>query len=266
VFSNILCLDAVAGKLTPLASLPEETAQWVQLPILSPTNSSTLVLKIPHTDGTYGVLPIDTGCAFGLALPDQKWKPWRDSHPKAPTSIQTYDTPSDGFYVARETWAHRIPVGPVTLTDLPVIQAGPAGEKMWGSQYEGTLGLAALKRLDIIIDGRNNLAYLRPKMTSPPGYRHNRLGAVFVPAAGHLHQGIARVVDGGPAYNAGVRDGDVLMKVNQVTVRAWTADWLNQFFLPAGTKLNLTLERDGKTYSTTATLREILKPSSEQNE
>jgi HSP90 family molecular chaperone len=35
--------------------------------------------------------------------------------------------------------------------------------------------------------------------------------------------------------------------------------------MPAGTKLKLTLKRDGKIFTTTATLREILQPSPSEN-
>ena len=79
------------------------------------------------------------------------------------------------------------------------------------------------------------------------------------------NQAAAWVVDGSPAYEAGVRNGDVLLQVDEVTVRGWTDDWLSRFYMPAGTKLKLTLQRDGKIFTTTATLREILQPSSNKN-
>ena len=61
-------------------------------------------------------------------------------------------------------------------------------------------------------------ANLRAKTTPPPRYSHNRLGAVFVPTAAHTNQAVARVVDGGPAYEAGVHNGDVLLQVDEVRV------------------------------------------------
>jgi S1-C subfamily serine protease len=59
----------------------------------------------------------------------------------------------------------------------------------------------------------------------------------------------------------GVRNGDVLLQVDEVRLTSWSQSWLNHFGLKAGAKLKLTLDRDGKTFKTTATLREILAPS-----
>ena len=145
------------------------------------------------------------------------------------------------------------------MTGVPIMRAGPFNANRWGTQYEGTLGLAALKRLDIIVDGNNNLAYLRAKTTKPPTFQHNRLGALFLATTDHANQGVARVVKGGPAYDAGVRPGDILLQVDDVIVKGFTTDWQSKFFLPARTKLKLILQRDGKTFNTTATLRDIVQ-------
>ena len=53
----------------------------------------------------------------------------------------------------------------------------------------------------------------------------------------------------------GVRNGDVLLQVDEVRLTSWSQSWLNHFGLKAGAKLKLTLDRDGKTFKTTATLR-----------
>jgi hypothetical protein len=261
---NVLRIDAVAREVTFLSKVPKQTAQWSQFPLFAITNSGSLDLQIQHSDRTNGVLCIDTGFDHGLALPAQEFRRWKEAHPQSPMTLETVFTPADGFFVTEEAWADQISVGPIILTGVPIIAAGPAGATRWGAQYEGTLGLAALKRLDLIVDGNNGLAYLRAKTTRPLAYPHNRLGAVFVPQT-QTNQAAAWVVDGSPAYEAGVRNGDVLLQVDEVTVRGWTDDWLSRFYMPAGTKLKLTLQRDGKIFTTTATLREILQPSSNKN-
>jgi hypothetical protein len=263
VSHNVLRIDAVEREMTALPKVPKQTTQWAQLTVL--TNFGALDLQIPHGDRTNGVLCIDTGSDSGLALPAQEWRRWKEAHPQSPITINTDFTPSDGFFLTEEAWADQISVGPVVLTGVPIRCAGPAGATRWGAQYEGTLGLAALKRLDLIVDGNNGLAYLRAKKTRPPAYPHNRLGAIFAVTTTQTNQAVARVVDGGPAYEAGVRDGDVLLQVDEVTVKGWTDDWLSRFYMPAGTKLKLTLQRDGKIFTTTATLREILRPSPNKN-
>lgn len=260
---NVLRIDAIARKVTFLPKLPAQTAQWARFSLL--TNFGTLDLLIPHSDHTNGVIRIDSGTDSGLALPAQEWHRWKEAHPKSPITIDADCTPDDGFFLTEEAWADQITIGPVVLTGVPIRRAGPSGRTRWGAQYEGTLGLAALKRLEFIVDGNNGVAYLRAKTTRPPAYRHNRLSAIFVPTTSQTNQAVAQVVDGGPAYEAGVRNGDVLRQVDEVTVKGWTDDWISRFYMRAGTKLKLTLQRDGTNFTTTATLREILQPTTNKN-
>jgi S1-C subfamily serine protease len=129
--------------------------------------------------------------------------------------------------------------------------------------------LAALKRLDIIIDGKRGIAYLRPKRTPPLPYLHNRLGADFLPA-NSSDDLIAHVVNGSPAYEAGIRNGDVVLKEGDRDVTKWRTDTnpppeIRPVQQPAGTKLELTLKRGGKIFKTTAVLRNILPPDATKN-
>lgn len=256
---NILRIDAVASEVTSLPKVPPEAAEWTRLSVR--TNFGVLNLQIPHVDHSNGVLFIDTGTASGFALPAQEWHRWKEAHPQSPITLSVIYSFDEGFSVTEEAWADQISVGPVVLTDVPITEAGRGGTNRWGAQYEGTLGMAALKRLDLIVDSNKGIAYLRAKTTPPPVYPHNRLGAIFAATTTQTNQGVARVVDGSPAYEAGVRNGDVLLQVDEITVKGWSEDWLSRFFLPAGTKLKLTLQRDGTNFTTTATLREILQPS-----
>ncbi len=267
IFSpNVLRIDAVAKEVTPLSKVPKQATLWAQFSILALTNSGTLDLQIPHSDSSKGVLCVDTGDFHGLALPEPEWHRWKEAHPHAPITLDTEFTFSGGFSVIEEAWAGQISVGPMALAGVPVTGPNTLGATRWGARYEGTLGLAALKRLDFIADGKNGVAYLRAKKTRPTAYTHNRLGAVFVPTATQTNQGVAKVVTGSPAYDAGVRDGDVLLRVDNIVVKGWNSGWRNCFYLPAGTRLKLTLKRDEKIFTTTATLREILGPGSNKSE
>ena len=86
-----------------------------------------------------------------------------------------------------------------------------------------------------------------------------------MPTGTQTNQAVAQVVDGGPAYEAGVRNGDVLLQVDKIAVTSWSDSWLRRFRMQAGTKLKLRLKRDGKIFTTTATLRQILEPSPNRN-
>jgi hypothetical protein len=241
---------------------PKRTARWTRFGVV--TNFYTLDLSFARGEGGDAVVCIDTGDPAGLFLPPSKWNQWKEAHPQAPITLETAFSPKDGFFVYEEAWANEISVGPVVLTGVPVARSGPGNEKRFGARYEGTLGMAALRRLDFTVDGNSSLAYLRAKKTHPSNYDHNRLGAVFVPTGTRTNQAVAWVIEGGPAYEAGVRNGDVLLRVDDVAVTSWSDSWLSRFRLPAGTKLKLTLKRDEKIFNTTATLREIVKPGAER--
>jgi S1-C subfamily serine protease len=173
--------------------------------------------------------------------------------------------PGAGTVVTEETWAREMTFGSLVLTEVPVMPSNVAEQAMGSPSFVASLGLAALKRLDLIIDGSLGIAYLRPKTAAPPPYDHNRLGAVFAPRDMEGADLIAHVIDGSPAYEAGVRSGDVLLKVGDVDVTKWRTDPkvlpLSRFWeQPPGTRLEFVLKRGTQTIKPTAVLRQILGP------
>jgi S1-C subfamily serine protease len=173
--------------------------------------------------------------------------------------------PGAGTVVTEEFWAKELTFGTLVLTDVPVMPANVAEQAMGAPGFEASLGLAALKRLDLVIDGSLGIAYLRPRNTAPAPYDHNRLGAVFAPRDMEGLDLIAHVIDGSPAFEAGVRNGDVLLKVGDLDVTKWRTDPtvlpLSRFWeKPPGTRIVLLLKRGPQTIKATAVLRQILAP------
>ena len=73
---------------------------------------------------------------------------------------------------------------------------------------------------------------------------------------------IAHVIEASPAYRAGIRNGDVLLMINDMGVTNWRTDHrilpLHRFGSQAvGTKLKLVLVRDDVPYETIVTLEEL---------
>ena len=114
-------------------------------------------------------------------------------------------------------------------------------------------------------DGKRGNAYLLPRTSPPPAYEHNHLGAVFTPVDMQANDLIGHVADGSPAYEAGIRNGDLLLKIGALDTTKWRTDPavmpLTQFWARSpGTKLELTLQRGKETYKANVTLRQILSP------
>jgi hypothetical protein len=265
---NLMQIDAPANKLRFLRRLPAKARRWVQVGIV--TNSDVLVLSVPcGTASTNATLVLDTGDASGVNVPLQRWKTWKAAHPHQPMTLRTFGTFDGDIVVEEEMWADQFSLGPLTLAGLPVSEDLTRFGASFGPQNEAVVGLAALRRLDLIVDWPHGVAYVEPKRTTPPAYRQNRLGASFVPPTPQSDELVASVVDGSPAQEAGVRNGDVLLSINGVDFTRWRERRLTggggPFEAAPGTKVTLTLKRDGKVFKAVAILRQILGPSSERH-
>jgi hypothetical protein len=256
---NLLRIDAANQSVTVLKKVPKEIARWTRLPL--DTTADRLDLKNIDVEGSESIISIDTGRSEGVALSKQSWKLWKSKHPGAAMTLQCSWSPTDGFLVQEEAWADQITFGQITLLQVPVTSSWPSEPKIHGTNFACTLGMAALSRLDLIVDGKRGVAFLHSKNSTGQPYSHNRLGAVFVPQSGFTNKAIALVAKGSPAYEAGIRDGDVLIQVDTIPVDSWSETWISRFYEPAGTVLTLTLSRGGEIFKSKPNLREILQPA-----
>jgi hypothetical protein len=260
---NTIRVDAVLKQATWLTNAPSETTTWLKFRIRP--QSRVLSLEIPGPQDAQGVITVDTGSSCGVALSPDRWRAWRADHTNQPSTLLAGYMPGAGTVVTEEIWAKQLTFGTLVLTEVPVMPANVAEQAMGAPGFEGSLGLAALKRLELVIDGSLGIAYLRPRNAPPAPYEHNRLGAVFAPRDMEGLDLIAHVIDGSPASEAGVRNGDVLLKVGDLDVTKWRTDPtvlpLSRFWEgPPGTRIEFLLKRGAQTIKATAVLRQILGP------
>ncbi len=259
VRDNIVWIAADTKRLSTLTAFPEDIDTWTKWKIQQ--DSRYLEIRLSLASGKDGTILIDTGSPFGVQLSPQQWKQWRDKHKDQPVSVQAEYTPGIGLRVYEEAWADSLNIGKFSLTDVPVRESAPVKTLMF-TNYQATLGLFSLTRLDIIIDGKNASIYTRsnPKPTSR--YQYNRLGAVFVPANMKRDHLVAHVAENSPAQEAGIRNGDVLRRIGDLDVTKWRTDSrvlpLSRFWSrPAGTELELTLVRDNNHIKVKVKLKEL---------
>jgi S1-C subfamily serine protease len=164
------------------------------------------------------------------------------------------------FVVREQAWAFEFDLRPLLLTDTVIEEMDPESVR---AKHTASFGLAALKRIDLVVDGKHDVAYIHAKRIPPAPIKHNRLGATFPPHDPESDSLIAHVALGSPAYEAGVRSGDELLKMGEQDMTQWRAltnppgSYSEQ---PAGTRIELTLRRSNETFRATATLRDILPP------
>jgi len=160
VQDNILVFDGEQRMVKCVDALPPETSSWLKLKV---GGGSMLALETPLPDGKTGDVMVDTGSPYGVGLPAAQWKEWRAAHPKAPTTTEFSAIPGTDAFAVEEVWADEIQLGTITLHDVMVHEGSGV--------FSASLGLDALERMELVVDGKNGFAYLqaRPPINSPTG-------------------------------------------------------------------------------------------------
>lgn len=258
---KILSIDAGRQRVQIGDDLRENVVGWQKFRLRIDTRS--LGFKVADEDARQNSVYVDTGSEGGVALHPSFWKEWAAKHTNQPATLTATFTPAVGLTVHRELWASQISIGSLVLKDVPVSSEDEAHTLTVMPDHAATLGVFALRRMDLVVDGKNGVVYAHPRAEEVPPYAHNRLGAVFVPRNMQSDPLLAHVAPGSPAHLAGIRDNDVLLKVDDLEVTKWRTDPqvmpLSRFWeRPAGTALRLTIKRGEREYQTSVVLKEIL--------
>ena len=247
-------------------ALPAEATGWLKVRVVP---GQTLSLEIPSRDGEPICLNVDTGASDGVVLQADRFREWRKKNPRAGATLTARIQPAPGLMVSEEVWADEIALGQITLRNVPLVEGTSGDFRGAAPNTIAIVGMAALRRLDLVVDGRNGAAFVRPSANPAGAYNHNRLGAVFVPHDGQSGDLIASAAPHSPAERAGVRNGDVLVKIDSLDVTEWRTKPgilpMSGFWTrPSGTRLVLTLMRGDKTMIVSVILEEILGPKSQK--
>jgi predicted aspartyl protease len=256
---QILHMDIARHSFRSLERIPENMDGWTELELVR--DLPVLAFRVGGEDERAWMM-VDTGATGGLSLTETRWRSWLRANRDAPATMQATVTPAHGVQASRIYWADRLRLGEFTVRDVPVAPSPPLDLK----HYAGTLEMFALSRLEVIVDGPGGKTFVRPTMGPRRPYRHNRLGAVFTPGGPRQTDLVAHVIESGPAHQAGVRDGDVLLKIGERDVTNQRQDPsifpLHRFWSQgAGTEIKLTLRRDEREFEVTARLRDLLPPT-----
>lgn len=179
VRDNILVFDPTARTVRCMEKLPPETAGWLKLKI---TPNNVLVLETTLANGQTGEIAVDTGADYGVALAPEQWQEWRAAHPKATINADSGFMTSIGSWKAESAFANDVKLGTLTLTAVPVREANQA-EVGTSGNYVGSLGLRALARMDLVLDGKNDVAYARPRpvLDNPSALNRDWIVASSIP-------------------------------------------------------------------------------------
>ncbi len=259
---NILHIDWGRKIFEPVPRVPDAAQQWQTFDLYSPPGVRILALQVSESSDSPKAVYIDTGNPDGVRVTSALWKEILSQHPQLPTIIDGTYTPAVGYFSSTVCWLPVLKLGDIELHDVPVSEAPKAFQQL--PAYQATVGLYGLTRLELMVDGRQNRVYVRAKRDYSKQYDYNRTGVVFLPMDSQSSDLLATVLDGGPAYEAGVRNGDKLLRVNGRDVTGWRTDpngWMSDESTctkPAGTKVTLTVMRNNRPLEVTVVLKEML--------
>jgi hypothetical protein len=259
---RILHIDWGRKVLECVPKVPKPAPPWRRLELYSRPDLHVLALRVPASADAREAVYIDTGDSGGVAVCSALWQEIVSQHPSLPVALEGHYIPAAAYVVERICWLETLRLGSLELHDVPVREM-PATQQRLPSHL-ATIGLYGLTRLELIVDGPHKRAYIRTREDYSQQYDYNRTGVVFLPADSESSDLVATVLEGGPAYEAGIRTGDKLLRVNGRDVTGWktnpqgATERRSAFRQPAGTKLNLMVLRETQTMEMTIVLKELL--------
>lgn len=241
-------------SLSLLPSLPKETRSWKVLKIdhRAPTAAAFL------SEQKKGLVYLDTGHPDGIALSQSRWDRWNEEKPGLPRTLKSgYLPAAGGFFITELRWSDEYKLGPLVF---PYVMVEKSVYK-W-PRLEAILGLEALKHFEIVLDLKESKIYMKERPYSRVEFRYNRLGATFLPASLDSERLVAHVLNNSPAYKAGLRSGDILVRVDNIDMTKWRTDptiWKKSFWeAEPGTKYSIEIERNDAKQVISVMLEEIL--------
>ena len=247
-------IDWERMSLSLLDSLPEETSSWqvFKLDTQEPIAAAFL------DEDTKGLVYFDTGNPGGISLSEPRWNQWVGEDQDVPITLYSgYMPAAGGIFWTEQSWSDRFRLGPLTI---PFVMLEKSPNKIW-PRLEAILGLEGLKHFEVVLDLKENRIFMKGRPYAPSNIEYNRLGAAFFPASMRSEKVVAQVFKNSPAYKAGLRSGDILLKVDGIDIAQRKRSESGTSFTNAepGTKYTLEIERNGKKHVIQVELEEILK-------
>ncbi len=123
----------------------------------------------------------------------------------------------------------------------------------------GIIGNIALKRFHMIIDYPRERMYLRTNRYYKKRFRYDRSGMSLMAGGAQLNQFyVNRVIEGSPAYEAGIREGDRIIRINGIPASFYTLRGITRRFQgKIGKRMKVVLRRDGKKMKMRFRLRDL---------
>ncbi len=124
----------------------------------------------------------------------------------------------------------------------------------------GVIGNKVLSRFFLIIDYPREVMYLKPTRRIKEKFDFDKSGIVLISAGPRLRSiTIHEVIEGSPAWEVGLKPGDVIVRVNSIPDEFMTIESLYGIFSKrAGKRIRMVVIRNGEKLKFTFRLRELI--------
>ncbi|WP_298513666.1 aspartyl protease family protein [uncultured Kordia sp.] len=106
--------------------------------------------------------------------------------------------------------------GDFTFGEMPIDLSNSKAGVMASSEYTGILGIKIINRFNSILDYKHKKIYLKPNNSYANVFEFPRSGISLTEEADMIK--ISNVITAAEAYEKGIREGDQLLEINDVTV------------------------------------------------
>lgn len=245
-----------------LTRLPERVRdEWVWFPMVD-SDDGLLTFEV-IVDGKPVEAKLDTGSGDGVMLSQAQWEKWTQANPDQWITLEAGYSPAAraGFVVQPTAVVDRFMIGEL---DLGQVDLSPSFAEVTLSGLDHPtvgyhLGMEALRNRAVVIDGPGKRVYFGPRVDPADELPDiNRAQATFIPDSLEGGAMAAHVVPDGAAYRAGLRDGDLILRVNGRDAANWQEDPLVRptvvFHAEPGKVVELVVERGSEQHELAITL------------
>lgn len=192
-------------------TLPPRVKRWDRLKLVPRSDYAQI------RDAKGRTIIIDTGAPYAVYIARKDWQGFKTDYPDAPVSVYSGYSPAAGGYYAYECMLiASYKLGDMELQNIVACESfTDKGILNTDKEIDVMLGIEAFYRREAWLDGPGNTLYF----SSPRGTQYlktpfNLVGATFIPDKDGNPPCKAFVAEWSPAWNAGLRTGDILVSMN----------------------------------------------------
>lgn len=234
-------LDIPKGHHQFSETLPARVKRWDHLKLVPKSDYAQI------RDPKGRTIIIDTGAPYAIYIARKDWKAFKLDYPDAPVSVYSGFSPAAGGYYAYEsTLISSYKIGDLELRNVVACESfADKGVMNTDKDIDIMLGIEAFYRREAWLDGPGNTLYFSsPRTSQYIRSSFNLVGATFIPDKNGNPPCKAFVAEWSPAWNAGLRTGDILVSMNGRKHLDYSV--LDYITMQEGAEATVTVQRKNK--------------------